>query len=184
MSRLLVVLALACAAAFAACGSDTGKPGTPADDADDTPAITAPQTTTEKDSPGDAPVRTDGDEPEVEVVARGLDVPWDIAFLPEGEGALVTERPGRVRLIDGDGRLRAEPVAETEVRDEGEAGLMGIALDPDFADGEPYAYMMATVGDTNQLQRWEWEDGRLERDAVLIDDIPGAPNHDGGTLRF
>ena len=72
----------------------------------------------------------------------------------------------------------------TDVRDEGEAGLMGIALDPEFAEGEPYAYMMATVGETNQLQRWEWEDGRLERDAVLIDDIPGAPNHDGGTLRF
>jgi quinoprotein glucose dehydrogenase len=72
----------------------------------------------------------------------------------------------------------------TDVRDEGEAGLMGIALDPEFGEGEPYAYMMATVGESNQLQRWEWDDGRLERDAVLIDDIPGAPNHDGGTLRF
>lgn len=189
MSRLLALLALACAAAFAfafaACGSDTGKPGTPAADTDDTPAVTTPQTTTtEGDAPGDAPVRADGDEPEVEVIARGLDVPWDIAFLPDGQGALVTERSGSVRLIDGDGRLQEQPVAATDVRDEGEAGLMGIALDPEFGEGEPYAYMMATVGDTNQLQRWEWEDGRLERDAVLIDDIPGAPNHDGGTLRF
>jgi glucose/arabinose dehydrogenase len=61
---------------------------------------------------------------------------------------------------------------------------MGIALDPEFAEGEPFAYMMATVGETNQLQRWAWDDRRLRRDAVLIDDIPGAPNHDGGTLRF
>ena len=103
---------------------------------------------------------------------------------PGRRGALVTERSGSVRLIDGDGRLQAQPVAATDVRDDGEAGLMGIALDPEFGEGEPYAYMMATVGDTNQLQRWEWDDGRLERDAVLIDDIPGAPNHDGGTLRF
>jgi glucose/arabinose dehydrogenase len=178
------LLALACAAAFAACGSDTGKPGVPAVDTDDTPAMTTPQTTTQADSPGDAPVRADGGEPEVEVVARGLDVPWDIAFLPDGGGALVTERSGSVRLIDGDGRLQDQPVAVTDVRDEGEAGLMGIALDPEFGEGEPYAYMMATVAESNQLQRWEWDDGRLERDAVLIDDIPGAPNHDGGTLRF
>src|SRR6478735_1664451 len=157
MSRLLSIVALACAAALAACGSDTGKPGTPAADTDDTPAVTTPQTTT----PGDAPVRVDGDEPEIEVVARGLDVPWDIAFLPGGGGAPVTD-----------------------VRDDGEAGLMGIALDPEFAEGEPFAYLMATVGESNQLQRWAWDDGRLERDAVLIDDIPGAPNHDGGTLRF
>ncbi len=183
MRRLLALLAFACAAVFAACGSDTGKPGTPAADTDDTPALTTPQMTTET-APGDAPVRTDDDEPDVEVVARGLDVPWDLAFLPGGGGALVTERPGRVRLIDGDGRLQAEPVAEVDVQAKGEAGLMGIALDPEFAEDEPYAYMMATVGGTNQLQRWEWDDGRLERDAVLIDDIPGAPNHDGGTLRF
>jgi quinoprotein glucose dehydrogenase len=169
------------AAALTACGSDTGKPGTPAGDTDDTPPVT---TTPPETTAGDAPVRAEGGEPQVEVLARGLQVPWDIAFLPDGEGALVTERPGRVRLIDGDGRLQEQPVAEAEVRDEGEAGLMGIALDPEFADGERYAYMMATVGDANQLQRWEWDDGRLERDVVLIDDIPGAPNHDGGTLRF
>ena len=183
MPRLLAPLALACAAVLAACGSDTGKPGTPAGETDDTPALTTPQTTAETTA-GDAPIRAKGGDAQVEVVARGLDVPWDIAFLPDGQGALVTERPGRVRLIDGDGRLKERPVATVDVRDEGEAGLMGIALDPEFADGEPYAYTMVTVGDVNQLQRWEWDDGRLERDAVLIDDIPGAPNHDGGTLRF
>jgi len=183
MPRLLAPLALACAAVLAACGSDTGKPGTPAGETDDTPALTTPQTTAETTA-GDAPIRAKGGDAQVEVVARGLDVPWDIAFLPDGQGALVTERPGRVRLIDGDGRLKERPVATADVRDEGEAGLMGIALDPEFADGESYAYTMVTVGDVNQLQRWEWDDGRLERDAVLIDDIPGAPNHDGGTLRF
>ena len=130
MSRLLALLALACAAALAACGSDTGKPGTPAADTDDTPAMTTPQTTTQADSPGDAPVRADGDEPEVEVVARGLDVPWDIAFLPDGGGALVTERSGSVRLIDGDGRLQDQPVAVTDVRDEGEARPHGHRAGP------------------------------------------------------
>jgi glucose/arabinose dehydrogenase len=183
MPRLLAPLALACAAALAACGSDTGKPGTAPGETDDTPALTTPRTTTQT-TPGDAPIRADGDAPQVEVIARGLEVPWDVAFLPDGGGALVTERPGRVRLIDGDGRLQAEPVARVDVRAEGEGGLMGIVLDPEFADGEPYAYLMATVGDANQVQRWRWEDGRLEREDVVLDGIPGAPNHDGGTLRF
>jgi quinoprotein glucose dehydrogenase len=184
MTRLLTLCAVAVAAALSACGSDTGKPGAGSTVTDDTPPMTTPTDAPPATTAGDAPVRAAGSEPEVQVLARGLEVPWDIAFLPDGEGALVTERPGRIRLMDMDGRLREEPVAEVDVFNEGEAGLMGIALDPEFADDEQYAYLMATVGDANQLQRWEWEDGRLERDAVLIDDIPGAPNHDGGTLRF
>jgi quinoprotein glucose dehydrogenase len=185
MTRLLTLCAVACAAALSACGSDTGKPGAGSTVPDDTPPITTPtDTPPAQTTAGGAPVRAKGGEPEVQVLARGLQVPWDVAFLPDGEGALVTERPGRIRRMDMDGTLHEEPVAEVDVFAEGEAGLMGIALDPEFGEGEDYAYLMATVGDANQLQRWEWEDGRLERDAVLLDAIPGAPNHDGGTLRF
>ena len=43
----------------------------------------------------------------VSTVATGLEIPWDLAFLPDG-AALVTERPGRIRLLTPDGRLRAE----------------------------------------------------------------------------
>jgi glucose/arabinose dehydrogenase len=185
MTRLLTLAAVACAAALYACGSDTGKPGAGSAVTDDTPPMTTPADTPPAATPArDAPVRAKGSEPEVQVLAEGLQVPWDVAFLPSGKGALVTERPGRVRLMEMDGTLREEPVAELDVFAKGEAGLMGIALDPEFAEGEPYAYLMATVGDANQLQRWEWEDGRLTRYAVLLDAIPGAPNHDGGTLRF
>jgi glucose/arabinose dehydrogenase len=184
MRRLLSFAALACAALVTACGSDTGKPGTVAE-GDDTPALTTPATTTTppETTPAEAPVRAGGGQAEVEVVATGLEVPWDVAFLPDGEGALVTERPGRVRLIE-DGELREAPVAEVDVLAQGEGGLMGIALDPQFADGEPYAYLMATTADGNQVQRWRWTDGRLERDAVVLDGIAAAGNHNAGTLRF
>ena len=69
----------------------------------------------------------------VSTVATGLEIPWDLAFLPDG-AALVTERPGRVRLLTPDGRLQAEPVARIAVAREGEGGLLGLALDPEFAD--------------------------------------------------
>src|SRR5688572_19001801 len=67
----------------------------------------------------------------IDTVARGLDVPWAIAFAPDGR-IFVSERVGRIRVIEG-GTLRAEPWATLPVAAQGEAGLMGIALAPDFA---------------------------------------------------
>src|SRR4051812_20039181 len=61
---------------------------------------------------------------QVEQVASGLEVPWGIAFLPGGD-ALVTERPGRIRLLRG-GRLDPETVATVQVAESGEGGLLGI----------------------------------------------------------
>lgn len=69
--------------------------------------------------------------PEVEVIAAGLEVPWDMAFLPDGR-MLVTERPGRVRVID-EGGLRREPWAEVDVYAVAEMGMYGIAVDPEFS---------------------------------------------------
>src|SRR3989338_10187874 len=60
------------------------------------------------------------------IVAENLDTPWEIAFLPDG-GILVTERPGRIRLVDKDGKLQNEPISRiSNVKKFGEGGLMGI----------------------------------------------------------
>ncbi|HSI97029.1 MAG TPA: PQQ-dependent sugar dehydrogenase, partial [Gaiellaceae bacterium] len=68
----------------------------------------------------------------VETVAGGLEVPWSLAFVDE-HTILVTERPGRVRLVQ-DGQLRPEPLLAIAVDDDGEGGLLGIALDPTFRE--------------------------------------------------
>ena len=66
------------------------------------------------------------------VVTRGLEHPWGIAFLPDGR-ALVTERPGRLRIVDRDGKA-SEPLAGVPAVDAvGQGGLLDVALDPDFA---------------------------------------------------
>ncbi|GAB2506733.1 hydrophobic compound transporter HcuB [Pseudoxanthomonas sangjuensis] len=71
-----------------------------------------------------------GDYAVTELVA-GLDHPWSLAFLPEG-GMLVTERPGRLRRIGADGRV-SEPIAGLpKLFVEGQAGLLDVALSPDF----------------------------------------------------
>src|SRR5262245_29309105 len=68
-----------------------------------------------------------------ETVARGLEHPWGLAFLPDGR-MLVTERPGRLRVVDRHGRL-SEPVAGVpRVLARGQGGLLDVALDPRFAD--------------------------------------------------
>src|SRR5215471_15124349 len=79
----------------------------------------------------------------IEVVASGLEVPWGFAWLPSGD-LLFTERPGRVRIIEG-GKLRAEPVfVVPDVEPSSESGLMDISLHPDFAKNNfiylAYAY--------------------------------------------
>ncbi len=66
-------------------------------------------------------------------VTDGLEHPWGLAFLPDGR-MLVTERPGRLRIVDG-GKLVAEPVSGVpEVWADGQGGLLDVALHPDFAE--------------------------------------------------
>ena len=67
----------------------------------------------------------------VETVATGLEHPWSLAFLPNGE-MLVTERPGRLRIVSPDGRLSPPLVGVPEVYARGQGGLLDVALDPDF----------------------------------------------------
>ena len=119
----------------------------------------------------------------VTTLARGLEVPWDIAFLPDRR-ALVTERPGRVRLIDARGRLRRAPVARVATQARGEGGLLGIAIDPAFSEGRRFVYLYVTTAREMQVQRWRMTDDRLRRHGVVLGGIRAGSIHDSGRLRF
>ena len=124
-------------------------------------------------------------EPRVNVVAGGLEVPWSLAFAPDGR-LFVTERPGRIRVVR-DSRLEPEPVATLPVAHAGEGGLMGLALDPTFADsGRLYVCYTAQRNDrlVNRVVALTLRDGQAHEDRVLIEDIPGAGIHDGCRLKF
>ncbi len=77
----------------------------------------------------------------VEIYAEGLEVPWNIAFLDE-KVALVTERPGRLRIIEN-GKLDPAPVEGTpKVLAEGQGGLLAVAFDPDYKEeGNQWIYL-------------------------------------------
>ena len=122
-----------------------------------------------------------------EEVASGLVVPWGLAFLPNGD-MLITERPGRVRLVRG-GVLAAAPVVTVAVSTEAESGLLGIALHPDFAANR-FFYLYETVDKAgkrvNRVERFVLAADGLTATAekVIFDDAAAAQFHDGGRIRF
>lgn len=119
----------------------------------------------------------------VEVVATGLEVPWEIAFVPGGEGeALITERPGRVRLLTPDG-LTDEPVAEVDVEALGEGGLLGLAFDPEF-ERNRFVYLYYTTADGMVLERRSYESGDLAPGTVVLEGIEAGEIHDSGRIAF
>jgi glucose/arabinose dehydrogenase len=67
-----------------------------------------------------------------ETVVEGLQHPWGLAFLPDGR-ILVTERPGRLRIVGTDGRLSAPVAGVPAVYAQGQGGLLDVAVDPEFA---------------------------------------------------
>lgn len=124
----------------------------------------------------------------VEEVVTNLATIWAIDFAPDGR-IFLTERAGRVRTVR-DGHLDPEPWITLDVVEVAESGLLGLALDPDFArNGYVYvAYTYATPGGgmQNRLVRLREDPttGRGVFDAVLLDNVRGARIHDGGRVKF
>lgn len=127
----IVTMASALALAFGACQTLAQDAPTAASESAPTPAPAPFMGTALANGPWDfnsaeGPIH-------VEVLTRGLVNPWGMAFLPDG-GMLVTERPGRLRIVADDGTLDPEPVSGLpEIFSVGIAGLNDVVLDPDFA---------------------------------------------------
>ena len=82
----------------------------------------------------------------VETVARGLDHPWGLAFLPDGR-MLVTEKPGRLRIVAKDGRLSAAVGGVPTVFARGQGGLLDIITDRDFAKNATVYFCYSEPGE-------------------------------------
>jgi aldose sugar dehydrogenase len=99
-------------------------------------------------------------------IASGLDHPWGMAFLPDGS-ILVTERDGRLRQVQ-DGKLLPEISGAPKVDAQGQGGLLGLALDPDFASNRLIYLSFAEArdgGNATAVFR-----SQLSADATRLDD--------------
>ena len=128
----------------------------------------------------------DGVRFRVETVLSSLEIPWSLSFAPDGR-LFVTERPGRVRIVNVSSATSQLALTLEGVYAEGEAGLLGLALDPAFAQNNfVYLYYSAlsSSGPINRIERYREVAGRLAERAMLLDGIPASNIHDGGRLKF
>jgi len=206
--RLLSAAAGAGAAALAGCGRVEVADGGTATDTTAAPAydveVTHDETTWTKydpdwDGPTDPPLPADV---EVEVLVENLEIPWDLAFAPDGD-LFLTERTGRILRFDSgevtevtapSGVLDAEAMAPgTDERSwfiaGGEGGMLGVAVHPAYPEA-PYVYAYYTTqpegeSKTNRIVRFDVSaDDPAATEEVLVDGIPGDAIHNGGRIAF
>ena len=129
----------------------------------------------------------------VSVVAKGLEHPWSLVFLPDGS-MLVTERPGRLRIIRDvmrDGKLDPKPITGVPaVRTIGNSGLMDVALHPKFTENK-LVYLTYNKPGPNKtiatvLARGRLENGALTdvRDIFTADWLPEDANGYNSRIAF
>jgi glucose/arabinose dehydrogenase len=180
--RRLAVVALGCTVlALSACSEDPDAgPG--------------PSTVTA--SPSDDTSPTDGTDdgtdrnraPQVvDEAATGLAVPWGLGFLPDGR-AVVTERDERTVLLIDPQAPAGSRVTEAGILEEaapqGEAGLLGVAVSPDFAEDQLLYFYVSTAEDNRVVRATLDDNDRLGAPEVVLDGIPNGFIHDGGRLAF
>ena len=175
----LALILAGCAGEPAATRPTSVPPSTGA--ATSTPAPTTPAPTTAAPSETATP-QTPGEPGEPRVLATGLDVPWDLAVLPDG-GALVTLRQRAEVVLITPGAEPSVAARIDEARPDGEGGLLGLTLSPDFATDQA-VYLYYTGSRDNRVVRYHYADGRLNSPEPILTGIPKSKNHNGGRIRF
>ena len=126
----------------------------------------------------------------VEVVATNRDIPWSLAFAPDGR-LFFTERPCQLRVMHpqrGLFELQPEPVVRPSACVDVEDGLRGLALDPDFQSNH-YLYVLYTYrgedgGYLSRLSRFIEQNGQAGDERTLLEHIPDSAMHNSGRLKF
>jgi glucose/arabinose dehydrogenase len=104
-------------------------------------------------------------------VVEGLDHPWALAFLPDRQGFLVTERPGNLRLVGVDGKLSAPLGGVPQVWAKGQGGLLDVVLSPDFKQDRMVYLSYAEGGGEGGTAGTAVGRGRLSEDLTTLKDF-------------
>jgi len=124
-----------------------------------------------------------------ETVAQGLEHPWGLAFLPDGR-MLVTERPGRLRIVSPNGTLSAPLGGVPTVAARGQGGLLDVTLDPRFAENRMVYLSFAESGEGGTsgtaVARGRLGEGQLEEVQVIYRQRPklSGAGHFGSRIVF
>jgi glucose/arabinose dehydrogenase len=130
---------------------------------------------------------------EVTPIAKGLDHPWALAFLPDRQGMLVTERPGNLRVVSVDGKLSAPLSGVPKVWAKGQGGLLDVVLSPDFKQDRTVYLSYAEGGGEGNKAGTAVGRGQLSQDLTAIKNFKvifrqepklSVGNHFGSRLVF
>jgi glucose/arabinose dehydrogenase len=130
---------------------------------------------------------------EVTPIVTGLEHPWALAFLPDRQGMLLTERPGNLRRVTADGKLSAPISGVPEVWAKGQGGLLDVALSPDFKQDRTVYLSYAEGGGQGDKAGTAVGRGRLSEDLTSLKDFQvifrqepklSVGNHFGSRLVF
>jgi glucose/arabinose dehydrogenase len=125
---------------------------------------------------------------DVQTITKGLEHPWGLAFLPD-KRMLVTERPGRLRVVGPDGRLSEPLTGVPQVYASGQGGLLDVALSPTF-DKDRLVYLSFAEsgegGAGTAVARGQLGDRGLEKTQVIWRQQPkvSGSNHWGSRIVF
>ncbi len=162
-----MVLVLLTAAATIGCGDDNPPQNPP--------------------GPSETFTAADGTRFGTQVLFTNLEVPWSLAFAPDGR-LFFSERPGRVRVVKGGTLLPTPALTLSDVSAQGESGALGLALHPAFASNHFVflAYTASVPGSSivNRVVRYREVNDTLGEPMVIIDNLSASSIHDGCRLRF
>jgi len=118
-------------------------------------------------------------------LATGLDVPWGVAFLADGSALVAERRTGQVVRVSPNGGTPSPVGTVPGVADQGEGGLLGLAVLPvkaAEADVTVFAYLTSTEGD-NRVVRMPFDGSKLGAVTPILTGIASAGNHNGGLVK-
>lgn len=130
---------------------------------------------------------------EVTPITEGLEHPWALAFLPDRQGMLVTERPGTLRVVTADGKRSAPISGVPKVWAKGQGGLLDVVLSPDFKQDRMVYLSYAEGGGEGDKAGTAVGRGRLSDDLTTLKDFKvifrqepklSVGNHFGSRLVF
>jgi glucose/arabinose dehydrogenase len=122
----------------------------------------------------------------IRIIAQNLDVPWAIDIAVDNR-IFFTEKPGRLGMIHANGTLASEPVVNIHTEDIGEAGLMGLALHPNFTQNHlMYVYhtYAKNGGLYNKVLMLTEKNNKIVNSKIILDGIPASDSNNGGRIKF
>ncbi|HKQ35893.1 MAG TPA: PQQ-dependent sugar dehydrogenase [Nitrospiraceae bacterium] len=122
---------------------------------------------------------------QLQSVLSGLSFPVGMALAPDGRVFFNERLTGRIRLINPQWQLVPTQFCQITIATNGEQGLLGLTLDPDFANNRfVYVYHTASSPLRNRVVRYTDSSGSCTQETIILDNLPASTNHNGGIIQF